>query len=136
MFKTVLFPIDASPEAQQAAFKTAELVKYHHSHLILLSVVETPSSPGGSVHPDQTSPEAVAQLLAQAKAVFTDQGIDTEAVEREGNPAFVICDVADEFSADLIVMGCRGIGLTSEGQSESVSSRVINLSPCPVMVVP
>jgi nucleotide-binding universal stress UspA family protein len=134
MFKTVLFPIDASPEAQQAAFKTAELVKHHHSHLILLSVVEPPN--GSNAHPEQTSPEAVAQLLEKAKTVFTDQGIDTEAIEREGNPAFVICDVADEMSADLIVMGCRGIGLTPEGQSDSVSSRVINLSPCPVMVVP
>ncbi|EKV01260.1 universal stress protein UspA-like protein [Leptolyngbya sp. PCC 7375] len=134
MFKTVLFPIDASPEAQQAAFKTAELVKHHHSHLILLSVVET--SNGHNAHPEQASPEAVAQLLEKAKAVFTNQGIETETIEREGNPAFVICDVADEMSADLIVMGCRGIGLTPEGQSESVSNRVINLSPCPVMVVP
>ena len=134
MFKTVLFPIDASPEAQQAAFKAAELVKYHQSHLILLSVVEMPD--GTNLHPEQTSPEAVAQLLEKAKAVFTQQGIDTEAIEREGNPAFVICDVADEMSADLIVMGCRGIGLTPEGQSESVSNRVINLAPCPVMVVP
>ena len=134
MFKTVLFPIDASPEAQQAAIKTAELVKHHHSHLVLLSVVEPPNGP--SVHPEQTSPEAVAQLLEKAKTVFTNQGIDTEAIEREGNPAFVICDVADELSADLIVMGCRGIGLTPEGQSDSVSSRVINLAPCPVMVVP
>ncbi|MEM9265954.1 MAG: universal stress protein [Cyanobacteria bacterium P01_F01_bin.13] len=134
MFKTVLFPIDASPEAQQAAFKAAELVKYHQSHLVLLSVVEVPN--GSNAHPEQTSPEAVAQLLEQAKTVFTNQGIDTEAIEREGNPAFVICDVADEMSADLIVMGCRGTGLTAEGELGSVSSRVINLSPCPVMVVP
>ena len=134
MFKTVLFPIDASPEAQQAAFKAAELVKYHQSHLILLSVVEAPN--GHNAHPEQTSPEAVAQLLEKAKAVFTSQGIETEALEREGNPAFVICDVADEMAADLIVMGCRGTGLTPEGQSESVSNRVINLAPCPVMVVP
>ncbi|MGD1951873.1 MAG: universal stress protein [Leptolyngbyaceae cyanobacterium] len=134
MFKTVLFPIDASPEAQQAALKAAELVKYHHSHLILLSVVEAPN--GQNAHPEQTSPEAVAQLLEKAKALFTGQGIDTEAIEREGNPAFVICDVADEMAADLIVMGCRGTGLTPEGQSESVSNRVINLAPCPVMVVP
>ncbi|MEM9486413.1 MAG: universal stress protein, partial [Cyanobacteria bacterium P01_F01_bin.116] len=91
---------------------------------------------GHNAHPEQTSSEAVAQLLEKAKTVFTSQGIDTEAIEREGNPAFVICDVADEKSVDLIVMGCRGIGLTPEGQSESVSNRVINLSPCPVMVVP
>jgi nucleotide-binding universal stress UspA family protein len=34
------------------------------------------------------------------------------------------------------VMGCRGIGLTDAGANDSVSSRVINLAPCPVLVVP
>ena len=55
-------------------------------------------------------------------------------IEREGVPAFTICDVADEVEADLIIMGCRGLGLTEE--NESVTSKVINLSPCAVLVVP
>ncbi|NEP17384.1 MAG: universal stress protein [Leptolyngbya sp. SIO4C1] len=136
MFKTVLFPLDTSPEAQQAASVVVELVKFHQSRLYLLSVVETPDESNRVAHPEQTSPEAVAQLLAQAKQLFGQQNINTEAIEREGKPAFIICDVADEVSADLIVMGCRGIGLTEEGQTESVSNRVINLAPCPVLVVP
>jgi len=57
-------------------------------------------------------------------------------MSREGMPAFTICDVADEIGADLIVMGCRGLGLTEEGAAESVTNRVINLSPCPVLIVP
>jgi len=36
----------------------------------------------------------------------------------------------------LIVMGCRGMGLTDDGASDSVTSRVINLSPCAVLIVP
>jgi nucleotide-binding universal stress UspA family protein len=44
--------------------------------------------------------------------------------------------VADEVEANLIIMGCRGLGLTEEGASESVTNRVINLAPCPVLVVP
>ncbi|MGB7414975.1 MAG: universal stress protein, partial [Thermosynechococcaceae cyanobacterium] len=54
----------------------------------------------------------------------------------QGQPAFTICDVADELDASVIVMGCRGVGLTEEGMSDSVSNRVINLAPCPVLVVP
>jgi nucleotide-binding universal stress UspA family protein len=50
--------------------------------------------------------------------------------------SFTICDVADEIDANLIVMGCRGLGLTNEGATESVAIRVINLSPCPVLIVP
>lgn len=136
MFKTVLFPIDISPETQQAADTVAELVRFHQSRLILVSVVETASADQPSPHPSQTSPEAVAKLLAQFKDHFAAEGIDTEVLEREGNPAFVICDVADELNASLIVMGCRGIGLIEDGCTESVTNRVINLSPCPVLVVP
>lgn len=136
MFKTVLFPLDTSPEAQHAAATVLELVKFHQSRLVLLSVVESAEPDSRPAHPEQSSPEVVAELLEQAKTRFIDQGIATEALERQGKPAFVICDVADEVSADLIVMGCRGIGLTEEGQLDSVSNRVINLAPCPVLVVP
>ncbi len=135
MFKTVLFPIDMSSEAQQAAPKVAELVKTHQSQLILLSVVE-PTAPEAPPPAGQSSPQAVAQLLGKAKELFASQAIDADVVEREGQPAFVICDVADELNADLIVMGCRGVGLIEDVQNESVTMRVINLSPCPVLIIP
>jgi nucleotide-binding universal stress UspA family protein len=134
MFKIVLFPIDMSAEAQQVSSKVAELVKFHQGRLVLLSVVE-PVAPDATGD-QQTSPEAVAALLGQAKDVFAQQGIDAEAIERQGQPAFVICDVADELNADLIVMGCRGVGLIEDIQAESVTTRVINLSPCPVLIIP
>ncbi len=134
MFKTVLFPIDRSRESQQAAETVADVVKIHNSRLILLSVVEPPAEDGTS--DVMSSPEAIAELLTTAKALFLQQGIEADAIEREGKPAFTICDVADEINADLIVMGCRGLGLTDEGVSDSVTNRVINLSPCPVLIVP
>ncbi|MDF5714851.1 MAG: universal stress protein [Rhizonema sp. NSF051] len=135
MFKTVLFPIDQSRETREAADVVANVVQKYGSRLVLLSVVEEPASdtPGGDA---MSSPQTVAQLLENAKSVFSQQGIQAETIERQGNPAFTICDVADELEADLIVMGCRGLGLTEEGINESVTNRVINLSPCPVLVVP
>ena len=51
------------------------------------------------------------------------------------SPAFVICDVADEINADVIVMGTRGLTLEAD-EAPSTASRVIQLAPCPVMVVP
>ncbi|MBW4522434.1 MAG: universal stress protein [Scytolyngbya sp. HA4215-MV1] len=135
MFKTVLFPIDQSRESRQAAETVADLVKFHHSHLVILSVVETPDEEGATNEP-VLSPEAIAELLQTAKTLFAQQGIQAEIVEREGKPAFTICDVADERNADLIIMGCRGLGLTEEGVADSVTNRVINLSPCPVLIVP
>jgi nucleotide-binding universal stress UspA family protein len=133
MFETVLFPIDQSRESRQAAETVAKVVNFHKSRLIILSVVEEPEAAASAV---MSSPEAIAELLENAKAMFSQQGIQSEVVERQGKPAFTICDVADEIEADLIVMGCRGIGLTEEGAADSVTNRVINLSPCPVLIVP
>jgi nucleotide-binding universal stress UspA family protein len=132
MFKTVLFPIDQSRETREAAEMVIRVVETHNSRLILLSVVEE----AGEAATPMQSVEAVAKLLANAQNLFEQQGIKAETVEREGKPAFTICDVADEMGADLIVMGCRGLGLTEEGATDSVTTRVINLSPCPVLVVP
>jgi nucleotide-binding universal stress UspA family protein len=138
MFKTVLFPIDQSRESREAADTVAKMVKTFQSKLVLLSVVESASEEPPATAADRimTSPEAIAKLLAEAKTLFSQQSIEAEMLEREGNPAFTICDVADEINADLIIMGCRGLGLTDEGVAESVTNRVINLSPCPVLIVP
>jgi nucleotide-binding universal stress UspA family protein len=135
MFKTVLFPIDQSREAREAADIVANIVQTYGSRLILLSVVEEPDLEAPATSP-MVSPEAVAKLLENAQALFSGQGIIAELLERQGKPAFTICDVADEVGADLIIMGCRGLGLTDEGATDSVTTRVINLSPCPVLVVP
>jgi nucleotide-binding universal stress UspA family protein len=133
MFKTILFPVDQSREAREAAETVVSLVKSFQSRLVLLSVVETPQAEAQGV---MSSEESVAKLLKGAHELFAQSGIEADTIEREGMPSFTICDVADEIEADLIVMGCRGMGLTQEGVAESVTSKVINLSPCPVLVVP
>jgi nucleotide-binding universal stress UspA family protein len=137
MFKTVLFPIDQSRESREAVDTVAGVVKSHGSRLIILSVVESlEEAPASAAEREMTSAAAIAKLLEEAKALFLSQSIEAEIVEREGKPAFTICDVADEMNAELIIMGCRGLGLTEDGASESVTNRVINLSPCPVLIVP
>jgi len=135
MFKTVLFPVDQSREAREAADVVTNIVQKYGSRLVLLSVVEP--AEGESANSDtMTSPEAVAELLKTAQSLFAKQGITADVIEREGKAAFTICDVADEIDANLIVMGSRGLGLTEEGATESITYRVINLSPCPVLIVP
>ncbi len=127
MFETVLFPIDQSREAMETASKALELARSHNSRLIILSVVQ-------AGRPEMHDPEAVAVLLKRAREQVEQAGIACEVLEREGKPAFVICDVADELNVDVIVMGTRGVNL--DGDSESTAARVIQLAPCPVLVVP
>ncbi|WP_315789928.1 universal stress protein [Fischerella sp. JS2] len=136
MFKKVLFPIDQSRETQEAFDVVIDIVQKYSSRLVLLSVVEEPNTDAPNEDVVMSSPETVGKLLETAKTAFSQQGIQTETIERQGKPAFVICDVADEIEANLIVMGCRGLGLTDEGAHDSVTNRVINLSPCPVLIVP
>ncbi|MEG3437427.1 universal stress protein [Pannus brasiliensis CCIBt3594] len=137
MFDTILFPIDRGRESRDAAGAVIELVKIFQSRLVLLSVVETTAT-GELVAADPAmgSIETVGKLLQSYRELFARSGIDADVIEREGMPSFAICDVADEIDANLIVMGCRGLGLTEEGASESVTTKVINLSPCPVLIVP
>jgi nucleotide-binding universal stress UspA family protein len=122
--ETVLFPIDRSRQAAETAATALKLAQQHSSKLVVLSVVE----PGDD-------PVAVAELLEQARARFQQQGLTCDVLEREGKPAFVICDVADEIDADVIVMGTRGLTLEAD-EAPSTASRVIQLAPCPVLVVP
>ena len=127
MFETVLFPLDNSRQATETASVALQLAQRHGSRLVILSVVEPEE---GVMH----DPEAVAALLEQARSGFAQAGVNCEVIERQGKPAFVIGDVADEINADVIVMGTRGIAL--EDDSQSTAARVIQLAPCPVLVVP
>ena len=135
MYKTLLLSIDSCAIAIKVLLTALDIAQLCGSMVVILSVVETEEL-GDPAHPEQMSQEAVASLLSQAKTVFEQRSFSAETVEREGNPAFIICDVADEVGADLVVMGCRGTGLIEDGCEESVSNRVINLAPCPVLVVP
>lgn len=126
MFETVLFPIDNSRQASETAAVALKLAQSHGSRLVILSVVEAEGA--------MQDAEAVAGLLEQARERFEQAGVSCEVIEREGKPAFVIGDVADEINADVIVMGTRGIAL--EDDTQSTAARVIQLAPCPVLVVP
>lgn len=133
MFKTVLFPIDQSRNSQDAAEKVAELVKFCGSRLVVLTVAKSDEDQDNV---NGVPTETVEKLLSSAKDAFAALDIEIETVSRTGKPAFCICDVADDLEADLIMMGCRGVGLSEEHIDESVSTRVINLAPCPVLVIP
>ncbi len=133
MFNTVLFPFDRSLESREAAEVVSDFVQQHHSRLVILSVVQ--NEPTATPSTIMSSPAVVEKLLQEAQSLFIQHGIQAETIERSGKPAFTICDVADEVAADLIIMGTRGL-LSNEGTHDSVTNRVISLSPCPVLVVP
>ncbi len=62
----------------------------------------------------------------------------TPTVERRieaGSPGPVICRVAEELAADVVVVGSRGRGAIRRALLGSVSTHVANNAPCPVLIV-
>ena len=127
MFETVLFPIDPSREALEPEVKALEFARSDGSRLVLLSVLQPVSE-------EKHDHEAVAGVLSQTRKRCELAGVICQEVERSGKPASVICDVADELNVDVIVMGTRGVNLESD--SGSTAAQVLQLAPCPVLVVP
>ncbi len=133
MFNKILFPIDNSRETSHAISLVADLAQRYTSTLILLSVLDDSSISSAEI---EKSGELVQNLLQQTESALHQIGIQSTKTDmRKGKTAFVVCDVADEMNVDLIVMGCRGLGLMGDGDKETMD-RVINLAPCPVLVVP
>jgi nucleotide-binding universal stress UspA family protein len=54
---------------------------------------------------------------------------------RIGKPYQQIMDVAKEAQTDLVIMGVRGRSSLSSALFGSTTYRVIQLGPCPVLVV-
>ena len=127
MFETVLLPIDPSREALEPEVKALEFARSDGSRLVLLSVLQPLSA-------EKHDHEAVAGVLSQTRKRCELAGVIFQEVERSGKPASVICDVADELNVDVIVMGTRGVNLESD--SGSTAAQVLQLAPCPVLVVP
>ncbi|ACB50636.1 unknown [Crocosphaera subtropica ATCC 51142] len=75
------------------------------------------------------------QKLEAWKQKAKDMNIQVELRQENGNPAPIICRIAKEWQAELIVIGRRGHSMASEILLGSVSSYVIHRSHCSVHIV-
>lgn len=64
-----------------------------------------------------------------------DNGVSTEYTQLSGNPGRMICELADNWSADLILVGSRGLQGLKEMFLGSVSNYVTHHAPCSVLIV-
>lgn len=75
--------------------------------------------------------EDLRSLADQAQAA----GINAEFTLNSGRPGAVICKLAQNWKADLIVTGRRGRSGLSELVLGSVSNYILHRAPCSVLVV-
>ncbi len=155
MSKRILLGVadDLSPATQHVLHTVGELVEQAtpETHLILLTVIPTaqvisthPGMYAGQLFP-LTIPSwqrnQAEEAVYKARLFLQMQGIPltrTEGMVRVGVPADEIIRIARELQVSLIIIGCHGNSLRERLRRiflGSISRRVLQLAPCPVMIV-
>jgi nucleotide-binding universal stress UspA family protein len=75
------------------------------------------------------------RLLESLAGKANEVGIKAEFQQETGSPGPIICNQANEWGADLIVIGSRGRKGLSEMLLGSVSNYVVHHAACSVMIV-
>jgi nucleotide-binding universal stress UspA family protein len=118
-----------------------------HSEEMLKALIAIPAVSGASVTllhvvPQQATAEAMHEklaegqrLVAQAAATLGVAAHKITPMLRTGEPKDVVCQVAEEIDASLIIMGSRGLKRLVSILENSVSQYVFQLSPRPMLLV-
>jgi nucleotide-binding universal stress UspA family protein len=145
LIKKILVALDGSKAANNALTFAIGLAEMTSAELALLTVVPPVFLPSHSIYVLKS--EAVADCAKALDATF--KGVLSKAEGKvknrkpkfkvstkfeRGEPAEKIVETAECGNVDLIVMGSRGLGgrVSTLG---SVSSRVVDRSSCPVLIV-
>jgi len=135
--KTIVLGYDGTDASARALERAAELATAFGSSVIVTSVVGTL---GGAVHAggggDPTDPPGAHEaLLDDGTKKLADRGIKAESVLASGHPGEAIVELAEERSADLIVVGTREPGFFERLLGHSVSGSVQRHAHCDVLIV-
>ena len=135
--KTIVIGYDATDPAERALERGAQLAGAFGSQVIVISVSPVSLAAGrGVAGPDPTSPpELHEKELGHARQQLQEHGIEPELVLGMGDPPRTILELAEERSADLIVVGTRQLGALARMLGQSVSEEVLRSAPCDVLVV-
>ena len=145
--KYILCPVDFSKCSERAldyAVRMASLLGAD-LHLVHAYVDPVASIPFGRTNtwPPAAVPEEVAaatqeraQEVQKLQALCEKHGVTNTVREVEGEPRSVICKIAKDDNADLIIMGTHGRTGAARALIGSVAERVVRTAPCPVLTVP
>lgn len=150
MFERILVALDASSHSNQVFNTALSLAKLANARLLLTHVLlhklddseirglvdRDPALTGydESVSPKQDETEGL-EMLRTFHRLAASAKIGADLAQPLANPAHMICNLAYDWGADLIVMGHRGLIATDEAIFSSVSTYVMHHATCPVLVV-
>ncbi|MCB1025116.1 MAG: universal stress protein [Acidobacteria bacterium] len=85
---------------------------------------------------DRASKEKTSKILKRAEDIirYHNPGIQIEQAAHVGSPTKLIVKEAEDWDADLIVVGSHGHGFLKRTFLGSVSDAIVRYSPCSVLV--
>ncbi|WP_413173519.1 universal stress protein [Anabaena azotica] len=156
MFNKILVALDRSDMNQQVFEQALSLAKLTSANLMLLHVLspEEDTIPDVMILPNtdyypgwgdesmklylkkmEIHKNEGLQMLQKLCAQANNANINTEFMQKVGNPGSVICNLAKEWNTDLIIMGRRGLSGITELLIGSVSNYVLHHAPCSVHII-
>ena len=147
--KRILVAIDSEPSSSEVASAALQLMQQLNAHVALVSVIETPAvmnqavTTGSGIHGNPLSEMEIEDVLRNSfkerhhellTGLFKKHNVPTFI--EEGSAYQTILRVADEWKADLIVLGTNGRKGLSHLMIGSVAEKVMRHSDKPVLVIP
>jgi nucleotide-binding universal stress UspA family protein len=143
MFKRILVPLDGSERAERALPLAARVASASGGTVVLVRTVDVRPTAGlyyeipGDLQADtlearRTDAEGYLDIIARSAKMM---GVTTQTVAVTGPTASTILSVADEQSANLIVMCSHGYGGMKRWALGSVAQHVTRQAHVPVMVL-
>lgn len=147
-YRRILAALDGSRHAEAVLATAIEQARLHGAELLLATAVPhygdgapiLVADIGGQAHQAREALQVEAReagkaLLARAQARVKDAGLAPRSLLLEGEAAAALCRCAGEHEAELLVIGSRGLSTVKELLLGSVSHKVAQLAPCPVLIV-
>lgn len=130
---------DGSTFAQKAINKSIELAKKEESEIICVNVIED-FCPIGLTEIDcnvvrELQMKEANTIIAAAVEKFKKAGVNARVIIEMGSPAEIIIEVAKREGADMIIAASHGKHGAKKFAFGSVTARLIEHSPIPVLVM-
>jgi nucleotide-binding universal stress UspA family protein len=142
----VLLAIDGSPHSHAALVEFSRQPWANGTEVEILTVIHPkiplfmdPTLIGAAAHVEQVdglrhqAPALVEAAREMIRNALPDVSVTTKVVE--GSPKDMIVEEAQDWGADLIVLGSHGYGRVRRVLLGSVASAVVVEAPCSVQVV-
>ncbi len=135
---SILVSYDRSEFSKKALARAVELAKAENAKLTVLYVVPRYEEMVEFLRTDAINRSLRAgaeNVIAEARAIASAQGLDVGAEIREGHAAHEIVNAAGKLGSDLVVMGTYGWRGVSKAIMGSTTNGVITHAAVPVLVV-